>query len=36
MSEIVKFEDLPERIIELRGEKALLDADVCHDEMIKL
>jgi len=30
MSEIVKFEDLQDRIIELRGEKVLLDADVAQ------
>jgi len=30
MSEIVKFEDLQDRIIELRGKKVLLDADVAH------
>jgi len=28
MSEIVKFEDLQDIIIELRGQKVLLDADV--------
>jgi len=28
MSKIVKFEDLQDRIIELRGQKVLLDADV--------
>jgi len=30
MSEIVKFEDLQDRIIELRGQKVLLDADVAQ------
>lgn len=30
MSEIVKFEDLQDRIIELRGQKVLLDADVAE------
>ena len=30
MSEIVKFEDLKDRIIELRGQKVLLDADVAQ------
>ena len=30
MSEIVKFEDLQDRIIELRGQKILLDADVAQ------
>ena len=30
MSEIVKFEDLQDRIIELRGQKGLLDADVAQ------
>jgi hypothetical protein len=30
MSEIVKFENLQDRIIELRGQKVLLDADVAQ------
>ena len=30
MSEIAKFEDLQDRIIELRGQKVLLDADVAE------
>ncbi len=30
MSEIVKFEDLQDSIIELRGQKVLLDADVAQ------
>ena len=30
MSEIVKFEDLQDRIIELRGQKVLLDADIAQ------
>ena len=30
MSEIVKFEDLQDLIIELRGQKVLLDADVAQ------
>ena len=30
MSEIVRFEDLQDRIIELRGQKVLLDADVAQ------
>ena len=30
MSAIVKFEDLQDRIIELRGQKVLLDADVAQ------
>ncbi len=30
MSEIVKFEDLQDRIIELGGQKVLLDADVAQ------
>ena len=30
MSEIVKFEDLQDRIIELEGQKVLLDADVAQ------
>ena len=30
MSEIAKFEDLQDRIIELRGERVLLDADVAQ------
>ena len=30
MSELVKFEDLHDRIIELRGQKVLLDADVAQ------
>jgi prophage antirepressor-like protein len=30
MSEIVKFEDLQDRIIELKGQKVLLDADVAQ------
>ena len=30
MSEIMKFEDLQHRIIELRGQKVLLDADVAQ------
>ena len=30
MSEIVKLEDLQDRIIELRGQSVLLDADVAE------
>ena len=30
MSAIVKFEDLQDRIIELRGQKVLLDADAAQ------
>jgi len=30
MSDTVKFEDLQDRIIELRGQKVLLDADVAQ------
>jgi len=35
MSEIVKFENLQDRIIELRGQKVLLDADVAQTYGVK-